>query len=721
MDESKKSPYINRELSWLDFNSRVLEEALKKKNPPLERLKFLSIYSSNLDEFYMVRVGSLLDQSLSDHDFTDEISGMTAKEQLDAIYKNTSLMDEIYVRAVPSVLKALNKNNIIHLKPEDIKDQKELEENFERRIMPLLTRMVLDGKHPFPYISNNSVFCGVKLRTKNDKERTGLVLFPENIDMVIFLENKDNQIEYILIEELVLYFINKLFEKYTILESGIFKIIRNADLILDDDAISDDADYKQAMLDILKKRRWLMPVRLQTNLEENSALVKKIASKLSIKTNQTFYGYPYLYSGFAWDIIQSAQDRGMDNLLYNKIDIVYPPGLVKGESIIFKVLEKDYLLTHPYERFEAVIDLLNEAANDPDVISIKQTLYRVGNDSAIIRALAQASENGKDVTVLVELKARFDEQSNLNYATALEESGCHVIYGKDNLKVHAKSILITRKNKRSVDYICHLGTGNYNESTAKLYTDVGLLTSDRIIAEDLINFYNDLAGSEREEYQKLLVSPNGIRNAMYKLIDKEISNVNHGGKGLIIAKLNSLADKGMIDKLIEASKSGVKIQLIVRGICCLNAGINGQTENIEVRSIVGRFLEHSRIFWFFNDGDDKLFLSSADWMTRNLNRRMEIVCPVEDELIKKRLLKSLNLMLLDYGKGRSMQPNGEYVRLIKKEGYIKDSQMALYLESVNEAKLQKVDIQKDAFTTRLRKNIAKSLLKLANKISPNHI
>lgn len=716
-----KSAYINRELSWLDFNARVLEEALKEKNPPLERLKFLSIYSSNLDEFYMVRVGSLHDQSLSDHDFIDSISGMTAKEQLYSIYKKTFEIDSVFVKTVPSIFSDLKNNNIVHIKPKDFEDQAELQANFERRLMPLLSPMVLDTKHPFPYISNNSVFCGVKLKNKNDKEKNGIVLFPQNIDMVFFLESEESHIKYMLLEELVIYYIEKLFKKYDVLEAGTFKVTRNADLILDDDLVSDEDDYKQAMIEILKKRKWLMPVRLQTDLGENSSLVKKIASKLSIKKSQIFYGYPYLYSGLAWDIITLAKDKGMDHLMYEKMNRVYPPGLVKGESIIFKVLEKDYLLTHPYERFEAVIDLINEAAKDPSVISIKQTLYRVGNDSVVVRALAEAAENGKDVTVLVELKARFDEQNNLNYATALEESGCHVIYGKDNLKVHAKSILITRKSKRGIDYICHLGTGNYNENTAKLYTDIGILTSDNIIAADLMNFFNDLAGSEKEEYQKLLVSPNGIRKAMYEMIEKEVFNVKHGGKGRIILKLNSLADKKMIDKLIYASKNGVKIKLIVRGICCLNVGIKGLTDNIQVKSIVGRFLEHSRIFWFLNNGDEKMFISSADLMTRNLDRRMEIAYPVEDLAIKKRLLKSLKLMLLDNGKGRNMMADGEYVHSSKSDKSIRDSQMALYLKSVKETKKQKVNSNKIKLNIRIRNSLSSSLVKLANKISPNII
>jgi len=719
MNGKKISPYINRELSWLDFNSRVLEEAVKKENPPLERKKFLSIYSSNLDEFYMVRVGSLLDQSLSDHDFIDPISGMSSEEQLSAIYKKTADMDKLYLEAVKSVFSTLKENKIHHLHPEEIENQEELELHFETRIMPVLSPMVLDGKHPFPYIANKSIFCGVRMLTKNEKKRTGIVLFPNNVDMVIFLDSKVDEIKYMLFEDVVLYYIKKLFTKYTVLESGIFKVTRNADLILDDDAISDEMDYKQAMVEILRKRRWLMPVRLQTTVQSRSELVKNIAEELSIKKNQTFFGYPYLHSGLAWDIIPAAQEKNMGNLMYQRIERVYPRGLIRGRSIINRVLEKDSLLLHPYENFEAVIDLLKEASNDPDVISIKQTLYRVSEHSAIIQALTEAAENGKDVTVLLELKARFDEQNNLNYAIKLEESGCTVIYGKDNLKVHAKSILITRKSKRGIEYISHLGTGNYNENTAKLYTDVGILTSDRVIAEDLLNFYSDLAGNERQEYQKLLVSPKGIRKSMYELIDNEVFNANHGGFGHIIAKLNSLADKGMVDKLIYASQNGVKIHLIVRGICCLSAGLMDYTENIEVKSIVGRFLEHSRIFWFLADGDEKMYISSADWMTRNLDRRMEIACPVEDSAIKQRLKHSLDIMLMDTGKGRDMLPSGEYIHSCKEEDFVVDSQMLLYQKTIDEAKKQKAGISKSGSHSSLRNRFSKALIRWANKISPD--
>ncbi len=721
MRQKKPSPYINRELSWLDFNARVLEEALNPDNPPLEQKKFLSIYSSNIDEFYMVRVGSLLDQSLSDHDFVDPISGMSSYDQLSAIYAKTAEMDKVYVSALESVFDSLAEHNIKHIRPEDLNDQEELQRQFEARIMPVLSPFVLDGKHPFPYIGNNALFCGVKLLTKTEKERTGIVLFPNNIDMVIFLNSKENEIRFALFEEIVQYFIEQLFARYTVLESATFKVIRNADLILDDEALSDEIDYKQAMVEILKKRRWLTPVRLMTTAAKGSELVSSVAGALAIKQEQSFYGYPHLYTGLAWDLIPAAQEKNFSNLMFKKIDRVYPRSLVRGQSIIRQVQIKDHLLFHPFERFEAVIELLYEAARDPDVISIKQTLYRVSKNSAIVRALAEASEIGKEVTVLVELKARFDEENNLNYATVLEESGCRVIYGKDNLKVHSKCTLITRKTGRGFSYISHIGTGNYNENTAKLYTDLGLLTANSLIAEDLITFFNDLTGAEAHPYHKLVVSPDGIRESVYEMIDKEIFNARHGIRAHIVAKLNSIADKGMVDKLIQASQAGVKIQLIVRGICCVNAGLPGFTENIEVKSIVGRFLEHSRIFWFYNSGQEKFQISSADWMTRNLDRRMEIACPVEDRRIKAQLKHILDVLLSDCGKGRYMQPDGSYVHILPDENSVKDSQMALYneiaAETLSEAEMYAATGTNGAF----KKIIAGGLRRWADKIDPQKL
>ena len=712
------SPYINRELSWLDFNARVLEEAMKPENPPLEQKKFLSIYSSNIDEFYMVRVGSLLDQSLSDHDFSDPITGMSSCDQLDAIYEKTADMDKVYVKALESVFNTLSENNIKHIRPEELRKQDELEQQFDLKIMPVLSPFVLDGKHPFPYIGNNALFCGVRLLTKSEKERTGIVLFPNNIDLVIFLSADEKEIRFVLFEEIVQYFIEKLFTRYTVLESATFKVIRNADLILDDEALSDEMDYKKAMAEILKKRRRLMPVRLMTTADRGSELVSQVAKALSLSNKQTFFGYPHLYTGLAWDLIPAAQENNFSHLMFKKIDRIYPRSLDRTQSIIRQVSTRDHLLFHPYERFEAVIELLNEAARDPEVISIKQTLYRVSKNSAVVRALSEAAENGKEVTVLVELKARFDEENNLNYATVLEESGCRVIYGKDNLKVHSKCILITRKTSRGFKYISHIGTGNYNENTAKLYTDLGLLTANHQIAEDLITFFNDLTGAEKHPYQKLFVSPNDIRNAVYEMFDTEIFNAKHGLKAHVIAKLNSIADKEMVDKLIEASKAGVKIQLIVRGICCIHAGLEGLTENIEVTSIVGRFLEHSRIFWFYNNGHSKMQISSADWMTRNLNRRMEISCPVEDKRLKSELKHMLDIMLKDYGKGRQMMSDGSYQHTLPAEGNIKDSQMYLYDEIAAEQYIPPVSLVVPQNKFAFKQRAANILRNWADNLSP---
>ncbi len=716
MSAEEKTPYINRELSWMDFNARVLEEALKPENPLLERKKFLSIYSSNLDEFYMVRVGSLLDQFLSEHDFSDPITGMSSRDQLAAIYEKTAEMDKVYLKAVKALQRELDDNGIVHVHPQDFKDKSELTEQFTARILPVLSPIVLDGKHPFPYIPNKSLFCGVSLLSKSQKRRTAIVMFPENVDMLFFLPS-DHEVRYILFEDIITYFIKKIFTKYKVLETAMFKVVRNADIILDDDALEDEMDYKQAMIETLRKRRWLMPVRLMTTAKSGSALVPEISKALSLKPEQIFFGYPFLYSELAWDIIPAAQEKGMAHLMYPKIQRVYPASLRPNESLFHQVQKQDHLLTHPYERFEVILDLIKEAADDPNVVSIKQTLYRVSKHSAVVRALADAADKGKDVTVVLELKARFDEQNNLHYATVLEESGCKVIYGKDNLKVHAKVLLITRKGLRGFEHVCHISTGNYNENTAKLYTDVGLLTADKVISEDVINFFSDLSGGEPRPYQKLIASPNGIRKAVYRMIDDEIACAKKGESARIIAKLNSLADKGMVDKLIEASEAGVKIKLIIRGICCLNAGL-AETKNIQVKSIIGRFLEHSRIFWFQNGGDARMHISSADWMTRNLDRRIEIACPIEDPAIMAQLKHSLDVMLKDYGKGRYMLANGSYAHTLKRGNNVADSQMALYNEAKDKARVKQEGILSAGLIYRLRKSLSEKLVRLAGWVYP---
>jgi len=716
MKSGKLSPYINRELSWMDFNARVLEEALKPENPLLERKKFLSIYSSNLDEFYMVRVGSLLDQSLSDHDFSDPITGMSSCDQLSAIYKKTTELDQIYLRAVKTLQDELKQHGIVHMRPKDFSNPDELYDLFVSRVLPVLSPIVLDGKHPFPYIPNKSLFCGVSLLTKGEKHRTAIVMFPENADKLFFLSS-DNQVKYVLFEDIVVHYIKKIFTKYKVLKAAMFKVVRNADIILDDEALEDEMDYKQAMIEILRKRRWLTPVRLMTTAKSDSALISDIAKALNLNKEQIFYGYPFLHSGLAWDIIPAAQEKGMNHLMFQKIQRVYPVSLNANQPLFYQIQKKDHLLTHPYERFEVILDLLKQAADDPNVVSIKQTLYRVSKHSAVVRLLADAAEKGKDVTVLLELKARFDEQNNLNYATVLEESGCKVIYGKDNLKVHAKALLITRKSLRGFEYCCHIATGNYNEITAKLYTDVGLLTSNRDIAEDLLNFFNDLSGAETHAYKKLILSPRGIRQAVYGMIDDEIVHAKKGMPAKMIAKFNSLADKGMVDKLIEASLAGVKIKLIIRGICCVGAGLP-ETKNIQVKSIVGRFLEHSRIFWFQNGGHERMHISSADWMTRNLDRRLEIACPIEDKAIMVQLKHSLNMMLKDHGKGRYMEPDGTYVHRYKRGSHVPNSQMMLYAEARDKARQKQEGISTNVSGYRFRTLISKVLIRLANKISP---
>ena len=713
---NKQAAYINRELSWLDFNDRVLEEAQDENNPLLERFKFLSIFCSNLDEFFMVRVGGLFDQSLTGLVGEDTITGMTPAQQLDAVFHKTRDMIASYNHIQKGLFKALEKAGIRQLIPKDLshRDIAALKIEYVKTTMPLLSTIIVDSKHPFPYLPNKAVFIAVRLKGKN-KEKLGLLLFPETVQNIVFLDT--DTITYFLIEDIIERFASEMFAGQDVLEVGKFRITRNADLVLDDDVVQSEENFRQAMRHILERRRRLMPIRLETDISPDSVLAQQLSDHLSLSADQVFTQRGPLDMSVTWRVVDAAAAKGLSQHFFSDMKSVYTPGMLRGDSVIAQVKSRDYLMIHPYVNFDAVLSLLREAAYDSAVIAIRQTLYRVSDNSEVVKYLVAAAENGKEVTVLVELKARFDEAKNIGWAAKLEDAGCRVIYGRDYLKVHSKLLLVTRSGAKGLSYTAHISTGNYNERTANLYTDIGILTADEDIAADIILFFRELgAGVTGENYRVFDVSPDGIRQKLYQLIDDEIENQRRYGRSHVIAKVNALADKGMIDKLIEASQAGVKIDLIIRGICCLKAGIPGLTENIRVISIVGRFLEHSRVYWFLGGGDEKLFISSADMMTRNLDRRMEVMCPVRDPDIAARIRDMVFTLMRDVGKGRIMQPDGTYTRLNVLDG-IKDAQMAQYEKCAADYKKQLPQKKRRLFMA-IRRMIGTALIRLGKRITP---
>ncbi len=715
---SKESPYINRELSWLDFNTRVLEEAESPQNPMLERLKFLSIFCSNLDEFFMVRVGSLFDQVLAGLGSEDKITEMSPAQQLDAIFYKTADMVARYNNAQAQVFSALDHIGVHRIKTGKLSEIRlqAFHEEFNKTIRPLVSIIIVDGKHPFPYLPNKAVFIAVRLKGKNDN-KLGLMLFPETSSKIVF-RNSDDVVFY-LAEDLIKTFAQEMFSKMEIVEIGKFRVTRNADLELDDELVASEADYRAAMQHIIEKRRRLMPVRLETNLSASSELAKDLAGRLRLTQKQIFTRRGPLDMSLMWTVVDAAKAKKFTDCFYTDIKSIYVPGIQRGVGIHQQIRAKDFLIIHPYINFDAVLDLLREAVLDDTVIAIRQTLYRVSNHSEVVKYLVAAAEKGKEVTVMVELKARFDEENNIEWAAKLEDAGCRVIYGRDYLKVHAKLLLITRRSSRGIQYTAHVATGNYNEKTSNLYTDVGILTSNEDIANDIILFFRELGMDYTSgEYRVFSVSPEGIRRKFYELIDNEIKCMEmYGRGGHIIAKMNSLADREMIDKLVMASQAGVKIDLIVRGICCLKAGIPGLTENIRVISIVGRFLEHSRVYWFLNGGDEKLFISSADLMTCNLDRRMEVLCPVMDKEIAVRIKSMLDSLKIDTQKGRIMQPDGSYIRLELEDG-CDDAQMAEYQKCLDDYKML-LPHKKILFMKPIRRAIGSALVWLGRHISPS--
>mgnify|MGYP005754979099 CR=1 FL=1 len=679
--------FTNRELSWLAFNKRVLSEAKDNHLPLMERLKFLSITASNLDEFFMVRVASLKDQVNAGYTKKD-IAGMTSKEQIDAILKETHKFTTAqYNTYNRSFLPSLKKNGLkIVTEFEKLTEEQAdyVDNYFQKEVFPVLTPMAVDSSRPFPLIRNRSLNIGALLM---DKKKKGTIDFatvqvPSVLPRVVTIPTDgDNCTTVILLEQIIEKNIQKLFLNYKVLCQAPFRVMRNADLSIDED---EAADLLIEIEKQLKKRQWGEAIRLEVEDNIDKRLLKTLRKELNLSEDAIFKINGPLDLTF---LMKVYDIEGFDHLKEPKYIPQQPKMLDASRDLFEQIREHDILLHHPYETFDPVVNFVKKAASDPNVLAIKQTLYRVSSHSPIIASLAQAAENGKQVSVLVELKARFDEENNIVWAKKLEKAGCHVIYGLVGLKTHSKITLVVRKEEDGIRRYVHLGTGNYNDSTAKLYTDMGMFTSKTRYGEDATAVFNMLSGySEPLVWNKLSLAPLWLRGKFLSLIEREKEHAKNGRPARIIAKMNSLCDPGIIEALYDASEAGVEIDLIVRGICCLRAGIKGLSEHIRVRSIVGTFLEHSRIFYFENNGNAEYYMGSADWMPRNLDKRVEILFPVEDPILQEEIYHILHMQLSDTKKAHLLMPDGHYVKVDQRGKTPLNSQLYFCEEAMANAK-----------------------------------
>lgn len=685
--------YENRELSWLKFNERVLEEAEDTSVPLCERMTFLSIFQSNLDEFFMVRVGSLEDQKLLSQKLRENKTNMTAGEQIEAILKRVAELNERKDAVYASIMKEVGEKDV-HLT--DFKElakseSKYLEDYFMKEIVPLLSVMIVGRKQPFPFLKGQEIYALAVLGTRNGKKKIGIIPCSSSVfPRLIRIPTKDDT--YMLVEELILHFLPKVYKGYKVLEKSVIRVTRNADI--DFNAVYDeDLDYRDKMAQIVKLRKKLAPVRLELSRDINEDMIKQVCEYAAMEEPHVFLNQAPLDLSFLFQIEDILRKDA--NLVYQRRVPQPSPMLKSNEHIIPQILDHDVLLSYPYESIKPFLQMLQDAARDPEVISIRMTLYRLARNSKVVEALTEAAENGKQVDVLVELKARFDEANNIEWSRTLEDAGCHVVYGIDGLKVHSKLCLITRKVGDEIQYITQVGTGNYNEKTSRLYTDLSLITADKRIGEEAAKVFQAiLLGSVVEDMEHLLVAPKCLQNKVLAMIENEIQIAKEGKPAYIGIKINSLTDKKIIDKLIDASRAGVKIDMVIRGINCLRSGIPGDTDNIHIVSIVGRFLEHSRIYIFGTHDRDKVYIASADFMTRNTLRRVEVAAPLYDETVKNKVRKMFATMLRDNVKAREQQPDGSYQKL-SMVGPVLNSQEYFYEEAYMEAG--------DAFHQLLRK------------------
>lgn len=648
----------NRELSWLKFNQRVLEEAKDSSVPLLERMKFVSIFTSNLDEFFMIRVGSLYDMSLTDNSTIDSRSGMNPKEQLDAIFAAVAPLYKERDKTYSEIKKLLNPYGVCGLSIKELEQQekKYVKKYFKDQILPILSPQIVDANHPFPHLLNKELYVIASLK-QNGTSMIGIVPVPQFVSDILYLPGHD--IRYIRMEKVIMEYLDVVFDKYEVSNKNYICVTRNADVSPDDEALEINDDFRLLMQETLHKRRRMAVVRMETAEPLDKELEKYFCDKFKIIPAQIYR----TKMPMKLDYIFSIMDKVPASLKRSLIDEPFTPQpsryLTDGK-VIPQVKKKDILLSYPYESMDPFLRMIKEAAYDPTVLTIRITIYRLAKKARLVEYLCAAAENGKEVTVLIELRARFDEQNNIDWSERLEEAGCRVIYGFEGYKVHSKICLITYRNRNNIEYITQVGTGNYNEKTATMYTDVSLITADKGIGEDAAIFFKNMSiGNLNGSYQHIIVSPTSLKPKVLSLMDEEIKK---GTNGRIIMKMNSVTDVDFIQKVSEASNAGVKVDLIVRGICCILPGVKGYTENLRVTSIVGRYLEHPRIFLFGTGADQKIYIGSADMMTRNTEKRVEVACPVYDETIRKQLTHMLKIMLADNVKARELKSDGKYYK-----------------------------------------------------------
>ena len=675
--------YMNRELSWLKFNERVLEEAENPEVPLCERMTFVSIYQSNLDEFFRVRVGSLQDQMLISTEIRENKTKMTSAEQIRAIIKEVKKLNQRKDKAYEKLMKKIEEYGITLINHASAKseEKKFLEKYFMKEIMPLSSQTIVGKRQPFPFLKNGEIYAVVVLETRNKKERIGIIPCSNNM-LTRMVELPGGKGRYMLIEDLILHYIGKVFKGYKVKGKSLLKVVRNADIDADA-AYDEDLDYREFMEDLMKQRKKLSPVRIDLSREMDETVVDALCRYLDVTPDRVFRSEAPLDVSFVFQL-QDLLRRNTE-LFYEKRVPQKSPEFKDGQSILQQITEEDKLLSYPYDSIRPFLKMLTEAAEDDSVISIKMTLYRLAKQSKVIEALCEAAENGKEVVVLVELRARFDEENNIRWSRMLEEAGCQIIYGLEHYKVHSKLCLITRRGENGIQYITQIGTGNYNEKTARLYTDLSLMTANEQIGMDAARVLQALAkGEVVEDMDHLLVAPKCLQSKVIEKIEEQIQKQKNGETAYIGLKMNSLTDKRIIDKLIDASKAGVKIDMIVRGICCLIPGVEGETENIHVISVVGRFLEHSRIYIFGNGEEAQYYIGSADFMTRNTVKRVEVAAPVYSERLKKRLQDLFDLMLSDNKKARKEDAKGTY-SVVECKGQPINSQELLYQEAYAKA------------------------------------
>lgn len=688
--EKKQECYANRELSWLKFNERVLDEAASHHVPLCERMAFFSIFQSNLDEFFMVRVGALYDQMLADNHARENKTWMTSEEQLQAIFEKTRIISQRKDHIYKQYMEELEEQGVELLSFSDMlpEDKVYLEKYFEESILPLLSPQVIGKKQPFPFLKNKEIYAVVVLGGKKGDKLGIIPCSNEVFKRLIPVPSGKNH--YMLVEELILHYIPEVFDHYEVKSKSLIRIIRNADIDVDEAFDDEELDYRDCMKKLISTRKKLCPVKLEHSRVLDDTVIEHLRRDLGLFKDQVFHTETPLELSFLFQIQNALREK--KELFYEKRIPQNSPEFVDNEPVLDQICEHDKLLFYPYESMKPFIRLLKEAGNDTRVVSIKMTLYRVARNSQIVEALIDAAENGKEVVVLVELRARFDEENNIEWSQRLEDAGCRLICGLDHIKVHSKLCQITYMSEEGIRYVTQIGTGNYNEKTSKLYTDLSLMTADQAIGEEAAEVFHKLCLAQTVEHTNhLLVAPNCLQNKLIDKIDAEIAKVQDGNAGYIGVKMNSLTDKKLIDKLIEASMAGVQIDLIVRGICCLIPEVEGYTDNIQVISIVGRYLEHSRIYIFGKGEDSEVYIASADFMTRNTTKRVEVATPVYSPELKERILESFNLMLRDNVKASVLKSDGNYYH--RDGGDIQlNSQEYFYADAYRKASFRKEKI-----------------------------